>query len=190
MSHAELWSEPHLLGEELTDLVLMELPLSVTARATVEDLIRATIPDLLEGQDVVRQVQWSPEHNEMVVIEMTPEQAAVPRDIAQAMQRLAGRLQPGPPVKVEWPNDDDAHPAVARAYAEVAEVARRTGYPVYSDDRFFRAMLTSAGIRTFGTVALLTALRQSDVLDDAKLATALTTLNERGALGLPSPPAA
>jgi len=56
-------------------------------------------------------------------------------------------------VKVEWPDDDEAHPAVGRAYAEIVELARRTDYPVYSDDRVFRAMLAGAGIATFGTVA-------------------------------------
>jgi hypothetical protein len=175
----------HLLGEEVTDLVLVELPLSVIAQATVEDLIRAATPHLSQGQEVVRQVRWSPEHNDMVFIEMTPEEAAVPRNIAQAMQRLAGRLQPGPPVKDEWPDDDDAHLAVARAYAEVTELARRTGYPVYSDDRLFRAMLSGAGIASFGTVALLMALHQNNVIDAAQLATAMKTFDERGALGLP-----
>jgi len=175
----------HLLDEELTDMVLMELPLSVTAQATVEDLIYATTPDLSEGQDVVRQVRWSPEQKEIVFVEMTAEQAAVPRDTAQAMQRLAGRLQPAPPSKVEWPNDEEVQPAVVRAYAEVAELARRTGYPVYSDDRFFRAMLARAGIVTFGTVALLKSLRRNEVISTAQFSTAMASLDQRGALGLP-----
>lgn len=166
-------------------MVLTELPLSVTAQATVEDLIRATTPDLSQGQKVVRQVRWSPEHNEMVLIEMTPEEAAVPRNTAQAMQRLAGRLQPAPPAKMEWPGNEEARPAVARAYAEVAELARQTGYPVYSDDRFFRAMLAGAGIATFGTVALLKTLRQNEVISEAQFSTAIASLDERGALGLP-----
>jgi hypothetical protein len=174
----------------VTNLVLMELPLSVTAQTTVEDLIRASTPDLSDGQDVVRQAGWSPEHNDMVFIEMTPEQAAMPRDITQAMQRLAGCLQPGPPVKLEWPDDEDARPAVARADAEVAELARRTGYPVYSDDRFFRAMLAQTGLTSFGTVALLMALRQSGVIDDTEREKTLETLSARGPLGLPSTPSA
>jgi hypothetical protein len=175
----------HVVGDELTQKVLEEFPLSVTAQATSEDLIRATTPDVSEGQEVVRQVHWSPEHNEMVFVEMTPEQAAVPRNVAQAMQRLAGRLQPGPPVSVEQPDAEESRPAVVRTYAEVFELARQTGYPVYSDDRFFRSMLSDAGVATFGTVALWMALREDNIITEEQFTDAVKRLHERGALGLP-----
>ena len=176
-----------LLGQDITDLVFTELPLSITAQATVEDLIRASTPDLAEGQEVVRQLRWSHEHNDMVPTELTPEQAAKPRNVVRAMQRLAVRLQPGPPVKPDRA-DEDTDPSVARAYAEVVELAQRTRYPVYADDRYFRLMLGRAGITSFGTMALLTALHQSNVIDDAQFAEARTTLSERGAAGLCAAP--
>jgi hypothetical protein len=75
---------------------------------------------------------------------------------------------------------------VARTYAEVFELARQTGSPVYSDDRFFRSMLSDAGIATFGTVALLLALRQDSVITEEQFTDAVGRLRERGALGLPS----
>jgi hypothetical protein len=46
-------------------------------------------------------------------------------------------------------------------------------------------MLMGAGIVAFGTGALLMALRESGIIDEAQFTTARNTLVERGALGLP-----
>lgn len=177
-----------LLGNEVTAAVLAEFPLSVVAPAAIEDLIRATMPDLSEGQDVVRQLRWIPETKQMVSIELTPEEAAAPRKVAEAMQRLAGRLHPSPPLRLA--SDDDTESAdrspVIQAYVEVTELARVTGYPIYTDDRLFRQMLASAGIPCFGTLAVLSALRDAGAVSPAAFDTAMETLADRGVQGIPT----
>lgn len=174
----------HLLGAELTDVALSELPLSMTAHATIEDLIQATMPPMSSGDDVVRQVGWDSAADKMVVIETTPEEAETARNIARLMQQTAGRLQPAPRVEVPRLEEEAADLPVVRAYAEIAELAQ-IGHMVYTDDRWFRATLATAGIASFGSVALLAALRKSHVIDDAQHTAALATLRSRGALGLP-----
>ena len=47
------------------------------------------------------------------------------------------------------------------------------------------SMLARAGIVTFGTVALLKSLRRNEVISTAQFSTAMASLDQRGALGLP-----
>jgi hypothetical protein len=174
----------HLLGADLAELVLAELPLSITAQATVEDLIQATMPTVSTGEEVARQVTWDPAANDIAIIEMPAEQAAAGRTTARAMQQLAVRLQPAPGVELPNLNEEGADSPVVRAYPEIAELARQAGYTVYSDDRWFRKALAVGGVPSFGTVSLLEALRRSHAIDDAQHAAALQALRARGALGI------
>jgi hypothetical protein len=175
-----------LLGVTISDVVPTEYPLSLTARATTEDLIRATTNDLTGSRNTLHQAAWDAANDDLVILEMPAEDAQAPRRRAQVMQQLAVGLTTPPEFSwVEASGDDSVEGSViARIYTETVELARHAKCAIYSDDRLFRSLLSQEGISCFSTLALLHSLRDAGVLDDHGHADALSRLRERGALGL------
>jgi hypothetical protein len=177
----------HLLGGDIVEAVLAEFPLSQKAQATLDDLIRAVTLDLSRGEETAKQIGWDPQAGRPIAIEISAEDAQAPRRAAEAMQRLAARLETAaspPPLDPPAGWQSDRVSTIARAYAETAEAARRSGCPVYADDRFFRSLLTDGGVPCFGTIALLRSLRESGAISAHAYDAALERLRERSVVGL------
>jgi len=177
-----------LLGSDITEAVLAEFPLSEKAQATLDDLIRAVTIDLSAGEETAKQIGWDPEAGKPLAIEISAEEAHAPRRAAEAMQRVAARLDTAAtPARVDQLDDEqsDQVSTVARAYAETVDAARRVRAPVYADDRYFRRLLTENDVPCFGTVALLRSLQESDAIPREAYLAALARLRERRSIGLP-----
>lgn len=182
-----------LLGGDITEAVLAEFLLSRKAQATLDDLIRAVTSDLSAGEETALQIGWDPEACKPIAIEMTAEQARVPRRAAEAMQRIAARLDTAAtPALVEQLGDEqtDQVSTVARAYTETFDAAWRAARPVYADDRYFRRLLAENGVPCFGTVALLRSLQESGAISEEAYVAALACLHERGSIGVARTPEA
>ena len=172
-----------LLAPEVVDAVLAEFPLSFVAPATLEDVTQASAFRLPGNQDEPHlQARWDTEAGEMVLTEVTAEEAQRPRQVAEAMRRLATRLQLSQDQLS--PSASDTRNITARIYSESAELARTSGLAVYTDDRFFRRLLLAAGVPAFGTVAVLATLAHAGVLSPDQHAAATHALRKRGALGI------
>lgn len=177
----------HLLGSDILETFLAEFPLSQKAQATLDDLIRAVTFDLSQGEERAARIGWDPQSRRPIAIEISAEEAQAVRRNVEAMQQIAARLETAAsPPSLDQPNGDPAGAStVARAYAETFEAARRTGCPVYADDRFFRRLLAEAGVPCFGTLALLRSLRDSGAVSAETYEAAVARLRERGGAGLP-----
>jgi hypothetical protein len=175
-----------LLGDDLTDTVLAEFPLSEKTQSTLDDIIRAVTVDLSSGSGTANQVAWDSASGNPVWIEQSAEDARAPKRAAERMRRIAARLQTSRTLTPFDDADERAEGAslVARAYIETVDAARRANRPVYSDDRSFRKSLADAGIKTFGTLALLRALTDTGAISEAAQRDALERLRERRTLGL------
>lgn len=177
----------HLLGDDVADVVLAEFPLSQKAQATLDDLIRAATARFSDPEKTAKQIGWDPEEGRPIAIEISAEAAQAPRRAAEAMQRIAARLETAAAsARPDAPDGEEPGRAstVARAYAETAEAARRAGCPVYADDRYFRRLLTDNGVPCFGTIALLRTLRESGAISQETVVAALARLSERAGIGL------
>lgn len=176
-----------LLGRDITEAVLAEFPLSRKAQGTLDDLIRAVTTDLPVGEEKAMQIGWDREVSKPVAIEISAEEAQAPRRAAEAMQRIAVRLETAAtPALVDQLGDEqsDQVSTVARAYADTVEAAWRAACPVYSDDRYFRRLLTENDMPCFGTVALLRSLQGSGAISEETHVAALARLRERGHIGV------
>jgi hypothetical protein len=77
----------------------------------------------------------------------------------------------------------DEENAMRSSIATMA-VAEREQVPVYSDDRFIRLIARRAGLRVFGTVALIDAMANRGALSEDERLGIRATLHEHGAWGL------
>lgn len=73
----------------------------------------------------------------------------------------------------------------AFAWLAAVDVAKTNGTPLWCDDFGVRALALSEGVQTFGTVALLRALVETDRLSPSTETTALRQLREAYAVDLP-----
>ena len=172
-----------LLDAAVVEAVLAEFPLSMVAAATLEDLIRAStlgLPGSQEGP--VLQAHWNADVGDIALVEIPMEEAQRPRRIAQAMHRLATRLQLAQD-RLDTSESVSAN-VVARVYTESVEIARTNKLAVYTDDRHFRRLLLAEGVPAFGTLAVLHALALGAVITPETHAAAVKALERRGALGL------
>ena len=180
-----------LLGSDITEAILAEFPLSQKVQATLDDLIRAVTIDLYAPEETVKQIGWDPEAGKPIAIEINAEDANAPRRAAEAMQRIAARLNTtATPALVDQLYDEQSSQVstVARAYADTVDAARRAACPVYADDRYLRRLLTANDVPCFGSVALLRSLHESRAISDEAYLAALARLRERGSTGLPPQP--
>ncbi|EHN10566.1 hypothetical protein PAI11_25850 [Patulibacter medicamentivorans] len=104
-------------------------------------------------------------------------------EIARTLQVLPN-LDPGHPDRYDDLIDEVHGSRPFDTVATTLLVSRRTGLPIFSDDRTVRRLARSEGIETFGTLALIDAMRQVGTLTDDEAIEVRRQLVRDGALGI------
>jgi hypothetical protein len=108
--------------------------------------------------------------------------AARARDFAQGLNFV-------PNADADAPQPEDQHlagvdNAAYQCFVATFGTARRLNLPIYSDDRDIRRLARQAGLRAFGTVALIDALTYSEHITPEERARARRTLLSARAMGV------
>jgi hypothetical protein len=175
-----------LTGQAVEAAALSALPGSLIAQETLED---ADSDDRTAGRgsaETVHDTEGGWAIREISQAERDEEQRRV-----QDAMRLARSMTPLPataPRAADSPATED----LARRYSEEVPpalktmlatllVAAQAGRPVYSDDRWIREFARALGLRAFGSIALISALREREMItDDARRDARLALAARRG----------
>jgi tetratricopeptide (TPR) repeat protein len=129
---------------------------------------------------------WDPQAGKAVLSEISTEMARDLRDRAQWMQRAADQL-------LEFrssptPGFEAAVDQLVRPWTAGLQYARLNSLPLYCDDAGLRVLARSEGVATFGTVALLRVMEETEELTDVQVEHFLLTLRRRFFVDLPPEP--
>lgn len=167
------------LPKDTVETILAEFPHSARPDAVTADLLQ-TMPEGRDDEEKGMTVGWDLDTEQPVVQEMSPDQAALPGLRARAMLALAQRLKVAPGAVPQR----EGKLGVAEVYLEVAVLAQEDGRAVYTDDRCLRENLAAKGIESFGTIAVLSHLKETGAITTEEHHQARTSLIERGAFDL------
>jgi hypothetical protein len=182
------------LGGGVEETVRKALLGSVVPLAVLDDAARAADGPIPDEQGEVLEIGWDPLADEPRKTVYSADEVDRQRRSLQGVLKIAQELivednvDPDAASRFDelFPEEEDArHQAVATVAATLI-VADRLQLPVYSDDRFVRALARGAGLPTFGTFALLDALVDRGRLDEGEKDLARRRLRLSGAHGLPA----
>jgi tetratricopeptide (TPR) repeat protein len=178
------------LGEPLTTTLLGALPGSVVPLSVLADADSAAHQPRGEEDEEQMFAGWDPVADRPRVTVADPEWVARDRFRSDGTLALARRLREVPDTVAEQPTKYDSlieetgDQRALLTWAASYSVAERTGFPLYSDDRYIRVLARREGISTFGTVALLEALTERGQLSQEAHAIARRRLRASGGLGV------
>ena len=164
------------------------LPASVIAQATLDDAASALVA--FESDDGERYELAFTGQGEVVGFAWPEDIAARDAVRGKGMLELARSFQVLANVSPDHPDELDAYlaqkkvdPAIGSWPATII-VGRRENVAVYSDDRVVRLSARQAGLPSFGTVALLQAMRDEEILEHSLVREARMLLMRSGGLGV------
>lgn len=176
-----------LVGEPLSDLVeALFVSASFVAQGTLDELDEGVGRLIPEGQTGTREHIAVDGDGELVRIKWSPDAVRDDRRRAEAALALAQRLGVTPDLAPgELPETDlTEHETSVRSILGTFLAARRRQLAVYSDDRFVRALLLQAGVKAFGTTALLDALHEHNHLTEEQVDQLRDRMRQRRASGV------
>jgi len=194
VSRAVVWDPISLavvasLPREISEILRLAFPASVTAQATIDDLNRASDSPAADreeysviGYDAASRQRFM---RDRPVEEIARERDAVARavEIAQSLQ-VRPDVDPARPTDIDaFLRDEDREPAFVTWPAALA-LAQREQKPLYSDDRHVRVQARRSGISSFGTLAALEALLARRMITDERRLSARSHLRRSGAQGV------
>jgi hypothetical protein len=174
-----------IIGSTTADRARTYLPGSVVVTETLEDAdASARTPGKPWGQTVHMP------SGEVGIREIPDSERAEDEALSERLLELARTLEvipsrgddPDAQLVSLW-DDSDERPEF-RALIGTLLAARRTGRPIYSDDRFIRAGARSLGLDAFGTLALVDALAERKLVDDGIRRAVRRALAVRGGWGV------
>jgi tetratricopeptide (TPR) repeat protein len=177
------------LGTSLRDAITNALPGSVIANSTLEDADHGA--SAVMGDGATGTIHYDAATGHAVMADIPAEEAERARLRGRGMLALAKTIETIPDHTPEAAGDPwndalargDLHDEFMSWPATLA-VARRTGLPIYSDDRSIRLSARQDGLRAFGTLALLDTLVDRGLLDGHARADARRVLLASGAEGV------
>ncbi len=157
-------------GLDLADLVVSSLPRAVLPESVLADSIRGAIDIGDSGSEVLKSIQYDLEAGGLRLIELSPAETTRTRAREAGMLEFARRIQPIPDEAPDasgemnqWLSEHQPEGPL-RAVASVLAASERERLPVYADDRVVRLEARRLGLATFGTPALMRALRERGLL--------------------------
>lgn len=176
-----------LLGRDVPEIFRSALPGSEIVPDTLED----ADAELASPGTPVARTFTTPE-GEHGVAELSPEQLDRELERARRAVALAKSFSkaPGDGDGVDQALADELRklerdgPRELRALVASLALAQRTGRPLYSDDRWVRRAAQTVGIASFGTLALIDALTEREVLDQPRRAEMRLALAGAGGWGI------
>ena len=171
---AAIWDPSSLFttggfGKALEDKIKAALPGSSIVNETLEDADSAVTGPSSPGRSAT-ELGYDPDAGRPFVEHIAAEEVERQSLRAQGMLRLAKELdlQPaaGDGVDEELVSllNDQEGPRAWKPFLGTVMLAQRTERPVFSDDRWIRQFAHEHGIKAFGTLALLDALRDKGII--------------------------
>lgn len=177
------------LPREISELLRLAFPASVTTQATIDDISRASDSPSAD-RDEYSVIGYDAASGQRFMHERSAEEIARERDAVARSLEIARSLQVRPDVDPAKPTeidtfleDRDREPAFATWPATLA-LAQREQMPLYSDDRYVRVHARRSGIPSFGTLAAIEALASRGMITDEQRLSARSQLRRRGANGV------
>ena len=175
------------LPKATRELILARLPGSAVANSTLQDC--DTAEGRIDDRDEQHLVGRGESGLQLTVIE-GPQIDRLRAAVTGSLE-LARTLTPLPDSDPGEPdplddivNADEVDNTAFNSWPATISAARRRGIPVYSDDRFVRVTALREKLEAFGSLAVLTALREREDLNEKQLAELRLRLLNSGALGL------
>lgn len=173
------------LRRRTTDAAINALPASVLPRAVADEVTaeQVRVGDL-GGSSA--SVTHDPASGRAVILEHAPETV---RALTDRLARVAAVARRCRVVDPDAAGEDEVAVALrdadldrsAQTWLGAARAAQQHTMPLYCDDRYVRSWAHSLGLETFGTLALLFALLDREMIDNEAVAEAKWTLREQGA---------
>lgn len=177
------------LGDPATRTIVTSLPGAIVPLAVLQDADQASQQTVRDAEEQMF-AGWDPVAERPTVTVLDADWIARDRSRAEGVLSLARRLRDVPDTNAAEPtkydeviNQTTEQPAL-RAWAATYAVATRSGFPLYSDDRYIRAQARRDGIATFGTIGLLEALVERGRLDPGDYDVIRRRLRASGAIGI------
>ena len=178
------------LPTALADRAVKSMVLPRIADAALQDVDAAASPASDPRHSVAR-IGRDPATGEPVIHETDPDEAERVAATQERALEIARRLTLEPDTAVpavgdleeQLERDTERLAEAARAQLATVVVAQRLQAPVLCDDRHVRVLLRRLGVPSFGTMALVTALGEAEVVDAEVVAEARRTLLEAGGVG-------
>ena len=178
------------LPAALADRAVESMLLPRIADAALQDVDAAATPARDPRRSVAR-ISRDPATGEPVIHETDPDQAQRVAVRQERALEIARRLRLEPDTAVPAVGDLEEHleqdadrlAEAGRAVFATVAVAQRLHAPVLCDDRHVRVLLRRQGVPSFGTMALVIALGEAEVVDTEIVAEARRTLLDAGAVG-------
>jgi aspartyl-tRNA(Asn)/glutamyl-tRNA(Gln) amidotransferase subunit C len=169
------------------------LPALTVPRAVVEDALAAR--PALPGRDDEESIEagWDPVAQVPRIYHLPREARERFRELVEFVITTVQELNHSPDVDSRRPDEFDEFLSTIedrafRTWPATLSVAKRLDLAVYSDDRYVRRTAREAGLRTFGTLALLDVLAEKNLLLADDVLAARSLLRSEGAVVLPSAP--
>lgn len=175
------------LAPAVRDLLRNALPASLLAESAYADAVR----DVARPEGEERgEIGYDPDADQLLVgarsrseLEREEARAAGTLEFAKGFTTRADRDPERPDVYDELLADSDM-PAATRAWPATLVLARRTGLPVFSDDRYVRLSAHQMGLRSFGTLTLIDVLAERGMLTGEQRRATRRRLYATGCWGL------
>ena len=165
------------MATQLPEGALLRLfPQTVAAQATVEDAIRSARDLALRSTASMR---WDSVRESLVLSESSPEEAE--RWATEAGQAEGTLRTSSPKTNTERLDEVAKMPLILQPI----QLAKELNLALYSDDVALRVLAESEGVRAFGTMSLLAAANESELLDDKQVAEATDALRRHFYADLP-----
>jgi predicted nucleic acid-binding protein len=177
------------LPHEISELIRLAFPASLTAQATLDDLRRASDRPASD-QDEASTLGFNPVSGEGFVRrrpaeEVTRETDAVTRaiEIAQTLQ-IKPDVDPAKHTEMDQFLSEEDRDASFVTWPATLALAEREQKPIFSDDRYVRAQARRSGLVAFGTLAALDALAARALISEEQRRLARSLLRREGAIGV------
>lgn len=157
------------LGRTLEDKIKAALPGSSIVNETLDDADSAVTGPSRRGRNTT-EVGYDPDAERPFVEHIAADEVERQDLRAQGMLRLAKELDPQPAAGegvdqelLDLLNDQEG-PRAWKPFLGTVMLAQRTKRPIFSDDRWIRQFAHEHGIKAFGSLALLDALRDRGMI--------------------------
>jgi len=152
---------------QIPDALLNLFPKTLAAQAIVEDAIRSARDLALRSTASMR---WDSARESLVLSESSEEDAERWATDAEQIERT---LRASTPKKNAERLDEVAKMPLI---LQPIQVAKELGLALYSDDVALRILAESEGVHAFGTMSLLAAAQESDLIGESQVAAARESL--------------
>jgi hypothetical protein len=176
----------NLLGNDVANRIGQALPGSLIATQTLEDADAAASG----GGPAASEIGYDPA-TQRAFMRTAPEQEIEHQrssidsalNVAKALD-VRAPVQSGDEDQLSNVIDNPDFATPWQVFAATVLTARQLQRPVYSDDRWIRVFARALGVRAFGTVALVDAMRDRGLLSAKERGASRLRLAEKGAWGL------